>query len=152
MATKKSIWKKGPGKLGILFPLLGTWQAETDSPMGKLKCTRIFKPILAGKYIELNAKWEFGKGTYEETAIYGMHEDKLSFWSFTNDGKRSQGHLADGKDVHAEAICFEAQMPAGLARMIYWPGENGIVHWAVESKVKKGWNRFTEHRYKALNN
>lgn len=150
MAAKKPVWKKGPGKLGFMLPLLGSWVAETDSPMGPLKCTRTFKTVLGGKYIELNARWEFGKGAYEEHAIYGVADGQVSFWSFTSDGKRSQGAVADGKDVHAEAICFEAQMPAGLARMIYWPAEDGDMHWAVESKVKKGWNRFTMHQYQPV--
>jgi hypothetical protein len=147
MAAKKTLWKKGAGKLGFMQPLLGTWVAETTSPMGPLKCTRTFKQVLGNKYIELTARWEFGKGAYVEHAIYGLNDGVVSFWSFTSDGKRSEGYVADGKDVHPEAICFEAQMPAGLARMIYWPGEDGTVHWAVESKVKKGWNRFTEHHY-----
>ena len=150
MATKKPTWKKGPGKLGVLQPLLGSWEAKADSLMGKLRCTRHFKPILGGKYIELNAKWEFGKGAYEETAIYGVLDGIVSFWSFTSDGKRSEGQIADGTDVHPEAICFQAEMPAGLARMIYWPDPSGGFFWAVESKVKKGWNRFTEHHYTAL--
>jgi hypothetical protein len=147
MAAKKTLWKKGPGKLGFMQPLLGCWVAETTSPMGPLKCTRTFKQVLGNKYIELTACWQFGKGAYTEHAIYGLNESQVSFWSFTSDGKRSEGHVAGGKDVHPEAICFEAEMPAGLARMIYWPGEDGTVHWAVESKVKKGWNRFTEHQY-----
>ena len=150
MATKKSTWKKGRGKLGPLQPLLGSWEAETDSPMGKLKCTRNFKLILGDKYIKLYARWQFGKGAYEETAIYGVNDDKLSFWPFTSDGKKSQGYLADGTDVHPDAICFEANMPAGLARMIYWPADDGGFHWAVESKVKKGWNRFTMHHYHTI--
>lgn len=150
MAAKKSTWKKGRGKLGPMQPLLGRWEAESDSPMGKLKCTRSFKFILGDKYIELYARWQFSKGAYEETAIYGINDDKLSFWSFTSDGNKSQGYLADGTDVHPDAICFEANMPAGLARMIYWPDEDGGFHWAVESKVKKGWNRFTMHRYHAI--
>lgn len=150
MATKKSTWKKGPGKLGVLQPLLGVWEAKSDSPMGKLRCTREFKSVLSGKYIELNARWEFAKGVYEETAVYGVHGGTVSFWSFTSDGKRSQGQLADGTEVHPEAICFEAQMPAGIARMIYWPDPEAGFHWAVESKNKKGWNRFTEHHYHTL--
>ncbi len=149
MANKNSQWKKGKGKLGIMQPLLGTWVAESDSPMGKLKCTRIFNSILGGKYIELNASWEFAKGIYKELAVYGITDNKLSFWSFTSDGKRSEGYISEAKDVHPDAICFEAKMPAGIARMIYWPGEDGSLHWAVESKVKKGWNRFTEHCYHA---
>lgn len=147
MAAKKPVWKKGTGKLGFMQPLLGTWVAEAGSSMGALKCTRSFKQVLGNKYIELNARWEFGKTVYEEHAVYGMSDGRVSFWSFTSDGKRSEGYVADGKDVHAEAICFEAQMPAGLARFIYWPGNDGMLIWAVESRVKKGWNRFTEHHY-----
>ncbi|MBK7306435.1 MAG: hypothetical protein IPI88_04940 [Chitinophagaceae bacterium] len=52
--------------------------------------------------------------------------------------------------MHPDAICFEANMPAGLARMVYWPADDGGFHWAVESKVKKGWNRFTMHHYHAI--
>jgi hypothetical protein len=143
-------WKKGRGKLGIMQPLLGSWVANSDSPMGKVKCTRVFTLVLSGKYVELRAVWEIGKSTYEEVAMFGMKDDVLSFWSFTSDGKRSEGHIADGKDVHPDALCFEAQMPAGLARMVYWPAEAEGFHWAVEAKNKKGWNRFTEHNYQPL--
>ncbi len=141
-------WKKGRGKLGILQPLLGNWSAEADSPMGKVKCSRKFEKVLGDNYIKLEAIWDFGGKTYIEQAMYGVAEEGVVFWSFTSDGKNATGKLADGTDVHPEAICFEAQMPAGLARMIYWPdAENGF-HWAVESKNKKGWNRFTTHHYK----
>lgn len=146
----KTIWKKGKGKLGIFNSLLGNWVASSDSPMGKYKCTRTLKPILNDKYIQLNARWEFGSKVYEEHAIIGVYNDKISFWSFTSDGKQSQGNIADGTDIHKEAICFEAQMPVGLARMIYWPNEDGSINWAVESKNKKGWNRFTLHKYIAV--
>ena len=145
-----AIWKKGRGKLGPLDPLLGTWVAEADSPMGRLKCTRTFAKMGGeGKWITLVADWDFGGKHYIEQAVYGAGDDgRLSFWSFTSDGKRSTGHIADGSDVHPEAICFEAQMPAGIARMVHWPGENGTMNWAVESKTKKSWNRFTTHNYK----
>jgi hypothetical protein len=33
-------------------------------------------------------------------------------------GQRSEGTLVDAGDLHAEAIGFEAEMPAGLARMV----------------------------------
>lgn len=148
MASKSNNWKKGRGKLGILDQLIGRWEAAVNSPMGKLKCTREFTKILGGNYVQLTATWEFSNKKYEEVAIYGINENTLSFWSFTNDGKKSQGQLADGSDVHPQAICFEAQMPAGIARMIYWPGEADGINWAVESKNKKGWKRFTEHHYK----
>jgi len=145
---QKTIWKKGRGKLGILYPLVGSWIAETESPMGKLKCTKILEPILGGNYIQLTTKWDFSKSVYQEYAIIGIREGILSFWSFTSDGKNSEGIISDGSDIHPEAICFEAQMAAGLARMIYWPNLDGGFNWAVESKTKKGWNRFVLHQYK----
>lgn len=148
MTTKSEKWKKGRGKLGILEPLIGSWVATADSEMGTVKCTRIFTKVLGGNYIQLTVKWEFKKKTYEEIAILGMDSDKISFWSFTSDGKKSQGHLSDGTDVHPDAICFEAQMPSGIARMIYWQDPEQGFHWAVESKNKKGWHRFTQHYYK----
>ncbi len=152
MAKKSIRWKKGRGKLGVLAPLFGSWKAETKLPAGygTARCTRTFEPILKGSCVQLRARWEFEKGVYEELALFGFHDGKVSFWSFTSDGKRSQGTLADGSDVHPDAIAFEAQMPAGLARMIYWPSDTGGIIWAVESKTKKGWNRFTEHHYEAV--
>jgi hypothetical protein len=78
-----------------------------------------------------------------------MPGGRLGFFSFTNDGKRSQGLMADGSDVDPAAIAFEAEMPAGLARMIYWPIEDGTgFNFAVESRAAKGWNRFLRHEYR----
>jgi hypothetical protein len=143
-----STWKKGRGKLGQLDPLIGIWHAEADSPVGRVKCTRTFSRVLSGVYVLLNAKWEFGKKCYEEIALYGAGADgQLSFWSFTSDGKQSEGKIADVSDIHPQAVGFEAEMPAGLARMIYWPDESDGFFWAVEAKNKKGWKRFTEHHY-----
>ncbi len=150
MAKQTTIWKKGRGKLGFLQPLIGTWKAVSETQMGKMKCTREFRPILAQNYIQLIAKWDMGNKVYEENAIIGIKNSLICFWSFTNDGKNSEGYIADGTDVHPKAICFEAQMPAGLARMVYWPNEIGGFNWAVESKIKKGWNRFVIHHYSAL--
>lgn len=74
-------------------------------------------------------------------------DGRVAFWSFTSDGKNSSGTMADVTDIHPEAIGFEAQMPAGLARMAYWPdGGDGFL-WAVEAKNNNGWKRFTEHHY-----
>lgn len=147
----QNIWKKARGKLGFLDPLIGTWIAESDSPMGRVKCTRTFTRMHGDKWITLDADWDFGGKHYIEHAVYGVGDDgNPAFWSFTSDGKRSQGTLSDGKDVHPEAIAFEAEMAAGTARMIYWPGEDGTINWAVESKTKKGWNRFTNHVYKRI--
>ena len=150
MAKKPIEWKKGRGKLGPLAPLLGAWKAHADSAMGPVECTRTFTPVLGGKYVQLAARWSFGTSAYEELAIYGADaEGQLRFWSFTSDGKRSEGTLTAAPDVHPQAVCFEAQMPAGLARMVYWPDEAEGFRWAVESKTKKGWNRFSEHHYTA---
>lgn len=150
MAKNNPLWKKGRGKLGVLNPLIGSWLAEADSPRGKLKCSRVFEPILGGNYIQLTATWAFKDFSYIEHAILGMKNGTLTFWSFTSDGKNSEGSIADGSDVHPQAICFHAQMPAGLARMIYWPDPDGGFHWAVESKTIKGWKRFTLHSYKKI--
>lgn len=149
------LWKKGRGKLGPLVPLHGSWIAEASSPMGPVRCLRTLEPVLGANYLRLNVRWEIGAAgsgqAYEELAIIGVGDDGVvSFWSFTSDGKRSQGTLADVSDVHPEAIGFEAEMPAGRARMVYWPAEDGGFHWVVESKTKKGWNRFTEHHYRPL--
>ena len=144
-------WKKGRGKLGIFAPLLGEWQAEaeTETEMGSVKCIRKFKKILGGKYVQLIAKWEFTDRNYEELALIGVNEEKeICFWSFTSDGKQSHGQLADATDIHSNAICFEGQMPAGTARLVYWPDDKEGFHWVVESKTKKGWNRFVKHHYR----
>lgn len=148
MVSAKKIWKKGRGKLGLLEPLIGSWRAEADSPMGRVRCSRSFTPILGGNRILLEARWELPGRVYEEHAIYGTDAaGALAFWSFTSDGKRSEGKLTDAADIHPEAIAFEAEMPAGTARMVYWPDGDGIVNWVVESKTKRGWSRFTHHRY-----
>jgi hypothetical protein len=142
-------WKKGRGKLGVLEPLIGGWTADADSPMGRIKCKRTFSRILSDKWILLEVDWEFARDKhYIEHAIYGVDADgRVSFWSFTSDGKCSQGILSDASDIHSEGIAFEARMPAGIARMAYWPEGDGCVNWTVESKTKKGWKRFTHHVY-----
>jgi hypothetical protein len=164
-AVMAKTWKKGRGKLGFLQPLIGKWVASAESPMGPLQCTRSFTPF-GESYVRLDARWVFSPGgklsheqtamaakyagkPYEEIALIGVGDDgKVGFWSFTSDGKRSQGTVADVSDIHAEAVGFEAQMPAGLARMAYWPDDDGGFFWVVESKNKSGWNRFTEHHYR----
>ncbi len=141
-------WKHGRRKLGVLDPLRGDWSATENSPMGLVRCQRIFARALNGAYMLLTAIWNLPGKTYLEHAIYGMGgEGVLSFWSFTSDGKHSTGALADASDIHPAAVCFEAHMPAGLARMVYWPSDGGVMNWAVESRSAKGWNRFTEHHY-----
>lgn len=148
MAAKKKIWKKGKGKLGIFEPLIGTWVADAETPLGPVKCLRTFSYFHRERWIVLDAEWDFGGKFYKEHAIFGVDTNgDVSFWSFTSDGKRSHGVLSKAPDIHADAIAFEAQMPAGLARMTYWPETDNTMNWAVESKTKKGWNRFVEHKY-----
>lgn len=145
-------WHKGRGKLGLFDPLLGIWQAEAESERGQFKCKREFKKALSGNYIQLTAHWEFADKSYNELAMIGVNPGKeVCFWSFTSDGKQSNGKLVEVTDIHPEAIGFEAQMPAGTARMVYWPDEDEGFYWIVESKTKKGWNRFVEHHYLPVN-
>lgn len=137
--------------MGPFEPLLGDWEAVSESPMGPVRCTRRFERILGGNYLLLTARWYFGAstGAYEELAVIGSGAGKeVKFWSFTSDGKSSSGSIADVTDLHPEAVGFEAEMPAGLARMAYWPDESGGFYWVVESKTKKGWNRFVRHQYR----
>jgi len=133
------LWKKGRGKLGFMDPLLGRWVAESDTPMGPVRCTRHFEKF-GESWVKLEAAWEFGVKTYREIALIGVAADrKVGFWSFTNDGKRSQGTVADVTDLHAEAIGFEAQMDAGFARMAYWPdGEGGFFWWSSQRRERAG--------------
>ena len=141
-------WKKGRGLLGPLQPLLGEWRtsaASGSTEASAMACTRTFSPLGKG-WVALDARWQTGPDReYRELALFGPGDDgTLGFFSFTSDGKRAAGQLADGTDVHAGAIAFEAQMPAGLARMLYWPRDDGEpgFQFAVESRTKKGWNRF----------
>lgn len=146
MAERK--WKKGRGKLGALAPLIGTWSADAESPQGPVHCVRRYQWVLGGSHISLSALWTFGDSTYEELALFGKDADGgVRFWSFTSDGKQATGALADVTDIHPQAIGFLAQMPAGLARQVYWPDEEDGFHWAVEAQVKAGWKRFVEHHY-----
>ncbi|MHB0858628.1 MAG: hypothetical protein ACYC5M_13810 [Anaerolineae bacterium] len=142
------LWKKGRGKLGPLAPLIGEWIAEATSPEGLVRCTRRFERVLGGTYVRLEALWEYGDTRYEELALIGRDADgQVRFWSFTSDGKQSSGVLADVTDIHPQAVGFEAQMDAGLARMAYWPDEQEGFRWVVESHSAKGWKRFVEHHY-----
>lgn len=148
MSNSPMEWKKGRGRLGIFDSLIGKWCAEADSEMGKIVCTRTFARVLDGAYVQLIAGWEYAKGSYKEMALVGVGPDgNISYWSSTSDKKQSNGYPADVTDIHPKAIGFEAEMPAGPARMAYWPDDTAGFSWAVESKTKKGWSRFTEHHY-----
>jgi len=141
-------WTKGRGALGIFTPLLGAWKTEAESELGHVTATRRFEKVLDGKYIQLTAHWEYSGKTYDEIALIGVNPDKeICFWSFTSDGKHSEGRLADVSDLHPDAFGFEAHMPAGLARMAYWPDDEEGFHWVVEANTKKGWRQVTAHHY-----
>ena len=142
-------WKKGRGKLGVMAPLFGSWITNKGNiGFEKPQCTRVFEKALDGKYIQLKALWYLGDKIYKDHTLFGVNADKeLCFWSFTSDGKQAHGKLANATDIHPEAIAFEAQMPGGLARQIYWPHPENGFYWAVESKTKKGWNRFVKQHY-----
>lgn len=147
------LWKKGRGRLGPFQPLVGDWIAASDSPRGPVRCRRTIETCLGGHYLQMKVRWEFGAaGTaqvYEELALIGAGEGKSAvFWSFTSDGKRSEGQVADVTDLHPEAVGFVAEMPAGQARQAYWPVADGGFTWVVEAKSAKGWRRFTEHHYR----
>ena len=103
--------------------------------------------------MQLDADWTLpGDKMYSERAIFTSDADgAICFWSFTSDGKNSQGKLTDANDIHPAAISFIAQMPGGLARTTYWPSEDGF-EWTVESKTAKGWNRFMQHSFKPIPN
>lgn len=139
-------WKKGRGALGALQPLLGRWRAAEDSPRGPMVCIREFESVLGGKAVRMTARWEFPEFVYEELAVFSpLGEGAVGFWSFTSDGKRSKGRSADVSDLHPDAVGFEADMPAGVARQAWWPDGDDAV-FVVESRTKTGWNRFVEHR------
>ena len=161
-------WKKGRGKLGPMAPLLGRWTATTEQNGFAVTCLRAYQPFGDG-WVRLEAEWRFGppkKGskateaqkaamsayasrTYRETCFFGPDKDGvLTFWSYTNDGKRSSGKLSEAADIHPQAVCFEAQMDMGLARQVFWPADSGGMHWVVEAKLKKGWRRIADHHYR----
>ena len=144
-------WKKGRGKLGLFAPLIGEWITNPGSKdPQKPECHRHFQYVLDKKYIQLDAKWLLAKKDYLDRTLIRLNEKKkICFWSFTSDGKNSTGTLADLSDIHPEAIGFEAQMPAGLARQAFWPAEDEGFYWTVESKSKKGWNRFLLQHYQS---
>lgn len=137
-----------------LLPLLGAWTYSGDSPLGPLTCQRTFTPILDGNWVQLDAVWTYKdpkRGDYVERCLFGLNAEKsLSFHSFINDGSSSYGIEADGSDISANALCFEAQMPHGLARQTYWPGENGSLNWRVERQVKSGWSELVGHVYEVV--
>jgi hypothetical protein len=136
---------------------MGAWVSEAADQTAPMpgRCTRRYRPFGKG-WVQLDSQWELGSyGTYRETAFFGPAEGEnsktvLGFFSFTNDGKRSEGRLSDGSDLHPQAIAFEARMPQGLARSIYWPAEDGDgFQFAVESRTAKGWKRFLLQRFRA---
>lgn len=149
MAGKQKLWKAGRGKLGALSPLLGSWSTEADSPAGRVRCERTFASAIGGAFVTLSATWNTGGKGYHELAVFGIGDDgALTFWSFTSDGRRATGKRVAAPDLPAEALAFEAEMPAGLARQAYWPEADGTVTWVVEARNKSGWKRFLTHHYR----
>ena len=148
----KLFWKKGRGTMGRMAPLLGQWVAEADSKLGPVRVELSFALAVEGTTVVKQAQWWLrGKKSYEEMAVYFKGTvAPLEFVSFTSDGKRSEGRLTDDEDAPPDALVFQAQMPAGLARMIFWKEALEGFHWAVESRGKKGWNRFLHHHYQPL--
>jgi hypothetical protein len=149
-------WKVGRGAIGPLLPLVGTWVAASPSSAGdgvQGTCHRTFTRLGTTSLV-LEAIWALGGGrTYREIAVYGIDDDgHLAAWSFTSDGKRSVARRVDGTDVHPQAVAFVADMPAGRARMVYWPpdDDDGGFRFAVESGTQKGWRRFLDHRYRPV--
>ncbi|MEO1027556.1 MAG: hypothetical protein AAFX02_00725 [Pseudomonadota bacterium] len=135
----------------ILEPLLGSWRHSGDSDLGTLICTRQFVPILGGHYVRLEANWQYDdpkRDDYTELCIFGSGRDKaLGFESFINDGSRSYGFATTATDAYSDAVAFQAEMPHGISRQIYWPETDGVWKWRVERKVKSGWNQIIEHTY-----
>lgn len=148
-------WKKGRGRMGPMAPLIGRWKAQADTPMGPVACVREYQKF-GDLYVRLDAEWTFrskeaAPRSYREIAMFGPGEDGvLTFWSYTNDGKKSSGRLADASDMDPRSVCFEAQMDAGLARQVFWPADSGGMHWVVEAKTKKGWSRLADHHYRRV--
>ena len=142
--------QRGANSLRALHFLLGLWHCESDSPRGRVSCEREFRLVLGGRFIEMRAHWTIGRGArYEEIALFGRGlSGKPCVVSFTSDGLRSEGQATDAREIHARAVGFESQMPAGLARQIWWPLEEGGLAWIVEARTRTGWRRFVEHHYR----
>lgn len=142
-----SAWKTGEGVLGPLAPLMGDWRTDPPPPdaneASATPCTRSFQPF--GKdWVKLEARWGEGADAYGEIALFGKDDEGvIAFHSFTNDGNRANARLSDGTDVHPQAIAFASDFPGGMARVIYWPREDGAVgfHFAVEMRSDADWTR-----------
>jgi hypothetical protein len=139
-----------------LRPLVGHWVTVPDGSerarASATHCSRSFT-MFGKRWLRLEARWDAGIEGYRETAFFGAGADgTLAVYSFTSDGKKSHGVQVDGSDVHPAALAFESQMPAGLARMVYWPIDDGApgFYFAVDNKVKAGWNRFLRHSYRPI--
>jgi hypothetical protein len=153
-AAKKAAARGKPGAaLSKLKKYVGQWTAEGVGPMGSYRCDRIFEEVRGGKWLRLTVIWDLPSHgmKYEEVAVYGVDPvgKRLRFWSFTSDGKRSEGEFATPADVPPDALCFEADVSGRRARMIWSPvGPDGFTV-AVEASLKKGWRRFLEQRFRA---
>jgi hypothetical protein len=79
-----------------------------------VNCIRTFAKVLAGNCILLNAKWEFAAKTYEELAVIGLDNDKISFRSFTFDGKNSKDKLQTAQMFIPKQFVLKHKCPQDL--------------------------------------
>jgi hypothetical protein len=146
------MWNSGGSGLDVFDPLHGSWISEPgDMAVASQASCRRAIALFGREFVRLEAEWKLGEQeAYRETAFFGaMLGGELGFWSFTSNGDRSSGVRVSAADIHPEAIGFEAQMPAGAARMVYWPtSEGGAFSFAVEARTNAGWSRFVHHRYR----
>ena len=142
--------EKESGETRRTRPPCGSLEGGGDVSHGQSKVYAHIHPRARREVRSTHGAMGVREGVYEEFALYGVTGGTVTFWSFTSDGKHSEGTIADGSDIHEKAITFEAELPAGRARMTYWPDEVEGFHWTVEAKTKKGWSRFTDHHYTAV--
>jgi len=140
--------------LRFFEPLVGRkWVFAGSGPMGKHRCTREYRSILAGNYVEMTSTWDLTGESYEELAVFGVDRDdrKLKFWSFTSDGKRTVGTEVAVAEAPAGTLAFEADMHAGKGRTLPTVGAGGKTHdVAVEAKPNraKGFKRFLDQAFR----
>jgi hypothetical protein len=140
---KKRALPSGARALKLLQPFLGRWSASAPG----YTVTRELSSVLGGKYLQLAVHWDLGSRQYEEHAVYGVDlaDKQLKFWSFTSDGKRSEGKLVL---ADAGVVTFEAKVGGGLGRMSLHSRKDGFT-FTVDAQPKgaKSWKRFLEQHF-----
>ena len=129
------------------------WIFQGTGSMGDYTCERRFERILGGKFVRMEVLWQVAKHTYGEVAIFGKtapgvdsSHKGLCFSSFTTEGKASLGLQVTPEDLSTGGIAFEADMPAGRARMMLWPEGREVLWLTVASRNASGWKPFLEQR------